>query len=737
MKLMKTLFACAVTIAGSSVCQGQSRTAWGVDAQDVIYRYNGQWTVMPGLLRHISVSQDNNVWGVAGNETVWRWNGQGWDNMPGLLVQISVGAKGHIWGVSRGNELWRWNENTNWWDRMNGAGKQLSVASDGSMFVVGLNNDLYKWLGADYQFIPGNTLQVAVGSVSNVWKIDTQNSVYRYNPAKSPEPWDAVAGKLKQISVSADGEVWGVDMNGALVRRNGEAWEPLQKTLAQVSVGSPIAAPSGGNTARPGRIEEDDPSISYSGPWGRLPDGSASGGSYMVASQTGATMTVRFTGDTIAIYRRMDTDGGNFNVRIDNKDCGSFSSYFSERRWRVPAVLHGVGVGEHTLVLTLEAARPAGSSGSNVYFDALEAPAPFPPNTSQEKGIGRLNAVRVQMGLPPARLAPALNLAAQAHAEYLAQNPGSGHFQRPGAAGFFGVDPMDRLRYYGYNGGVGEDIWPGQDGALMVDNVFNSVYHRLPVVDYDGTEVGFGINAQGQGVLDVGYKYRPQRPATRLLATYPYDNQTGVRVQWDAGENPQPLPGKARPFGALLSLHITQPANAARGTDTTALSGTVRGEDGLEVPVYLISKATDSAGILGAGDFFLIPQRPLAYGTAYTATLTGTDEKNNAFTKQWKFTTIVAATITSVEANAEGSGAVIYWWQAGPVVSTKIAWGTTASLGPEVPGEGNPAEAEPTVFRAVFSNLNAGTYYYQITSTDRKGNVVKTPVATFVMPARP
>src|SRR5262249_47548107 len=112
---------------------------------------------------------------------------------------------------------------------------------------------------------------------------------------------------------------------------------------------------------------------------------SASGGAYMVASQTGATMTVRFSGDTIAIYRRLDTDGGTFNIRIDNKDCGSYSSYFSERRWQIPAVLHGVGVGEHTLVLTLMADRPSGSSGSNVYIDALEHPHHSRPTRASRK----------------------------------------------------------------------------------------------------------------------------------------------------------------------------------------------------------------------------------------------------------------------------------------------------------------------------------------------------------------
>jgi hypothetical protein len=37
----------------------------------------------------------------------------------------------------------------------------------------------------------------------------------------------------------------------------------------------------------------------------------------MVNGQPGATITVRFNGDTIVIYRRMDSDVGAFKVYMD------------------------------------------------------------------------------------------------------------------------------------------------------------------------------------------------------------------------------------------------------------------------------------------------------------------------------------------------------------------------------------------------------------------------------------
>ena len=81
--------------------------------------------------------------------------------------------------------------------------------------------------------------------------------------------------------------------------------------------------------------------------------------------------------------------------------------------------------------------------------------------------------------------------------------------------------------------------------------------------------------------------------------------------------------GKARPFGSMISLHITQAANATRGTDTAPLSGSVRGSNGQDYPVYLLSAATNPDD-LGQGDFFMVPQAPLANGLVFTATMAGT-----------------------------------------------------------------------------------------------------------------
>ncbi len=727
--------ATALTLLASAAA-GQvlpARNAWGLEPGGTITRFNGQWTPIGGLLVNVSLSQDGAVWGVNANDSIFRWNGTGWDQMPGRATQVSAGSQGHVWAVTRESTIWRWNVAQNSWDQMPGLARQVSVSSDGGVWVTN-GNDSFRYNGVNWDLIPGPAKQVVAGSVSNVWRISPQNTVFRYNPAAAGEPWEPVPGLLSQMSVAADGEVWGIGVDNSLYRWNGTDWSNSNKSLAYVSVGSAIAGGGGGGTQAPqGKLEENHPSLSYSGPWAPQPDAAASGGGLIVSSQASATMTARFSGDTLVIYRRLDTDGGNFNIRVDNKDCGTVSSYFSERRSKIPAVLNGLGTGEHTLVITVTGERPDGSRGSNVYLDAIETPSPFPPNASQQGGVERLNALRTSMGLPPMILSPAINLAAQAHADYLNPN-GGGHSQTPGTPGYIGAGLGQRGHYFGYNNMSGENAWPARNASDMVDSTLNSVWHRTTLVTYYSGEVGFGTNASNYSITNIGNKVRPPAPPARVLATYPIDNQTNVPASWDVNESPVVLPGKARPFGSIISLHITQAANATRGTDTAPLSGTVRGSNGQDYPVYLLSAATNPDN-LGQGDFFMIPQAPLPNGLVFTAAMAGADALGNAFRKEWTFTTVGGASLKSVNGAVSGASYNVTWHPAGKVVDTFVEYGPTAAYGTKLPGVvwgiGSDGVAS---YIARIDNLNPGTYNYRVSATDASGNTVTSPNATFIMP---
>jgi virginiamycin B lyase len=50
--------------------------------------------------------------------------------------------------------------------------------------------------------------------------------------------WQKQDGKLKQVSVAADGTVWGTNAGNNIFRRAGNRWERRPGALAQVSAGS-------------------------------------------------------------------------------------------------------------------------------------------------------------------------------------------------------------------------------------------------------------------------------------------------------------------------------------------------------------------------------------------------------------------------------------------------------------------------------------------------------------------
>ncbi len=525
------------------------------------------------------------------------------------------------------------------------------------------------------------------------------------------------------ISLKASGgQFLTTEGNGAVMANRGAvgAWETF--SLQFITPPAPT-----------GKVEEDHTALTLNGSWSRQSDSAASGGGFVASSTNGATATFRFSGDTVTIYRRLDSDGGYVNALVDDKPVGRINSYFPQRRWQVPAVLSNLGSGDHTLVLQVLADQPSGSSGTTTYLDALEAPAPFPPSQAQQDALNTANGYRRQMGLPAARLAPAVSLAAQGHADYLQDNTDGSHNQVSGRPGFIGVDPTARMDYFGYSAGWAENIWAGNTLAASVDAVMSTIYHRVPVITYSAIEVGFGRNNRGNNVQNFGVRNAPAPPAARLLATYPADNQTNVPNSWSGVEGPQPLPDKPRPFGYPLTLHIVQPANAATGTDTVANTATLTSQSGQDVPIYLLNAQNDTNNQVGRSDFHIVPQRPLEFGTTYTASLKGTDEKGNSFEKTWKFTTQPASGVTLVSAEPVGADFKIYYGTNGPVVGTKVEYGPTSAYGSQVAG----SVVQDTLHSALLVNLAPGTYHYKITATDARGTVGSTPNATFVMPNVP
>jgi hypothetical protein len=102
----------------------------------------------------------------------------------------------------------------------------------------------------------------------------------------------------------------------------------------------------------------------------------------------------------------------------------------------------------------------------------------------------------------------------------------------------------------------------------------------------------------------------------------------------------------------------------------------------------------------------------------------------------WSFTTVPAATITPNGAfMITATSACIVWTTAGPVTSSQLAYGPTASYGSQLAAV--PYTGATNGWQVCPQGLSpSAAYHYQITATDAQGHTAATTDATFLTAAQ-
>ncbi len=200
------------------VSVGFGNQVWGVNANDYIYRYNGNnsWTRIAGRLKHVSVGQNGVVWGVNANDYIYRYNANNtWTRIPGRLKQLEVGAGGRVWGVNSSDYIYRYNGN-NTWTNIPGRLKYVSVGQNGVVWGVNSTDYIYRYNGnSSWTKIPGRLKQIEVGSGGEVWGVNSGDYIYRYDNDRT---WTRAQGRLQHVSVGKNGVVWGVNSGNAIYK---------------------------------------------------------------------------------------------------------------------------------------------------------------------------------------------------------------------------------------------------------------------------------------------------------------------------------------------------------------------------------------------------------------------------------------------------------------------------------------------------------------------------------------
>ena len=261
--------------------------------------------------------------------------------------------------------------------------------------------------------------------------------------------------------------------------------------------------------------------------------------------------------------------------------------------------------------------------------DAGSCPAPPAGVDAQGTAAFQLiNQTRSAMGSACATMVATLNTSTAKHCAYFAanfaMNPSftanmciaSPHYEVMGCTGFYGTDPAAREKAAGYslaNGGGGEDMDFLGNGAGAVQDWINSVYHRTDVLSPWTGDVGYG-SAQACDTLDFGTGHTGA--STSLIATYPYDGETGVPISFDGGrEEPTPaVPPSGWPSGYPITVYI-------QGATLTTHELSVDG--GAQVAHQWLTPQADT-NLKYANSAVLYANAPLTHATRYLVHVAGT-----------------------------------------------------------------------------------------------------------------
>jgi len=268
-------------------------------------------------------------------------------------------------------------------------------------------------------------------------------------------------------------------------------------------------------------------------------------------------------------------------------------------------------------------------------------------------GRAWLNFRRAQVGLSTLSQNTVIDAAAQGHSDYQSIN-GITHDQDTDRQGFTGKSVGDRLAAAGYvfntsaARAYGEVISSTSSGTgqYMAEELITAIYHRFVIFEPVFKEIGTGAATSTSGrkyftanfTANNGYGTGLSRGQ---VAVWPFDAQTAVpRDFFSDTESPDPV-RKIEKDGVVIRENLNRvgypiSVHANINELVTVQTFTVRPRGGSDLATQLLSNATDEH--TGRSSAAIVPLAPLAAGTTYDVTFTGTAD-GAAVSRSWSFTT--------------------------------------------------------------------------------------------------
>jgi hypothetical protein len=130
---------------------------------------------------------------------------------------------------------------------------------------------------------------------------------------------------------------------------------------------------TGGINASAGRVEQNDPSLSYTGTWFLNTNGTQSGGTAALATDAGSRATITFNGSGIRWIAYRDAWSGLANVYVDGVLKATIDTYVPiDQPQSTGFDIGGLTPGTHSLTIEVTGTRNPLSGGSWIWVDAFD-----------------------------------------------------------------------------------------------------------------------------------------------------------------------------------------------------------------------------------------------------------------------------------------------------------------------------------------------------------------------------
>ena len=279
----------------------------------------------------------------------------------------------------------------------------------------------------------------------------------------------------------------------------------------------------------------------------------------------------------------------------------------------------------------------------------------------EKEALAYLNSLRKGAGLIPFTSQKNLILASKNHANYLINNHSIGHYEESNRSGFTGTFASQRIAYSGYHTPlVIENVSShNRNYKESIDGLMAAIYHRFAFLDFQGDEIGIGINQNSYNKHQTAFVYnmsshalnqlyfKEDKPSKQALnsalnryknknpkvITYPFDKQEDVPPVF-FNELPDPLPNHD-----VSGFPISIAFNQSHFKEIRVLRFELFDKKKrLVKKTKIYNQETDLNKRLNKFSFVLFPLNRLEWNSTYSVTFVAIVD-SKMVEKQWSFKT--------------------------------------------------------------------------------------------------